>query len=473
MVFSSLMFIFYFLPLTLMVYYIVPKNLRNVCLLIISLIFYGWGEPIYIGIMLFSFIVDYTHGLLIEKYRDNNRRTKAILLSSILINLGLLAFFKYYDFIIININLIIGTNIRALNLPLPIGISFYTFQTMSYTIDVYRMEVPAQKKLVNLATYVTLFPQLIAGPIVRYKTVEKELNNRRENIDQFAEGVSRFIVGLGKKVLLANNIGMLWNDIQKISINEISILTAWLGIIAFSFQIYFDFSGYSDMAIGLGKMFGFNFLENFNYPYISRSVTEFWRRWHISLSTWFKDYLYIPLGGNKVSRKYVYLNLLIVWSLTGIWHGASWNYLMWGLYFGILIIIEKVILLKLLDKVWNSIRHLYTIILLCIGWTLFVFENLFEGMNYLKVMFGLRESNFIDNTFKYYFSNYIIVLIVLIIASTPIIKNKHHLLRDRLKGLKRILYENVIVNVTLLFILVLSTAYLVNSSFNPFLYFRF
>lgn len=473
MVFSSLVFLFYFLPIALLSYYITPRKLRNTVLLIISLLFYGWGEPIYILIMIFSFTVDYIHGLLIEKYRSDDKKAKMVLFSSIIINLGLLSFFKYYNFFINNINLVIGTNINNLSLALPIGISFYTFQTMSYTIDVYRREVFAQKNPVNLAAYVTLFPQLIAGPIVRYKTVEEELNNRNENIHKFSEGVSRFIIGLGKKVLLANNIGLLWNEIQKINLTELSVLTSWLGIVAFSFQIYFDFSGYSDMAIGLGKIFGFDFLENFNYPYISQSITEFWRRWHISLSTWFKDYVYIPLGGNKKSKNRTYLNLLIVWFLTGVWHGANWNYILWGLYFGVILIIEKAVFLKVLDRLWRPIRHIYVLFLLVVGWVIFVFEDLSIGLNYLSVMLGVKEAKFIDNIFKYYSYNYFIVFIILIIASTPILKHKHNLLTQKLTGIRKTLYQNIVVSAMLLVILVLSTAYLVDSSFNPFLYFRF
>ncbi len=346
MVFSSLTFLFIFLPVTLTLYFISPKKFKNVVLLITSLIFYAWGEPIYIFLMIFSSIVDYFHGLLIEKFRNENKKAKFVVLSSVVINLGLLSFFKYSDFLIDNFNHLFNTGFDTLDLPLPIGISFYTFQTMSYTIDVYRKEAPVQRSPLALATYVTLFPQLIAGPIVRYQTVAEQINDRKETIDKFADGVKRFIIGLGKKVLLANNIGMLWSEIQATNINDLTILTAWLGVFAFSFQIYFDFSGYSDMAIGLGKMFGFDFLENFNYPYISQSITEFWRRWHISLGTWFKDYVYVSLGGNKVSKIKMYRNLFIVWFLTGLWHGASWNFIVWGLYFGIIIAIEKAGLLK-------------------------------------------------------------------------------------------------------------------------------
>ena len=316
MVFSSIVFIFYFLPLVLLFYYLSPNKLRNFTLLVFSLIFYAWGEPIYILIMLFSSISDYIHALIIDKYRGTFK-SKLALISSIAINLGLLGFFKYSN----------------LGIPLPIGISFYTFQTMSYSIDVYRNNVPVQRNLISLATYVTLFPQLVAGPIVRYLDVANDLKYRTHNSDKFYEGVYRFIIGLSKKVILANNLGIIWFNIKSTPSSQLSMLTAWLGIICFTLQIYFDFSGYSDMAIGLGKMFGFTFLENFNFPYISKSITEFWRRWHISLGVWFRDYVYIPLGGNRCSKTRWIINIFIVWFLTGLWHGASYNFILWGLYF--------------------------------------------------------------------------------------------------------------------------------------------
>ncbi|MTI69276.1 MAG: MBOAT family protein [Firmicutes bacterium] len=471
MVFSSLVFLFNFLPITLLFYYISPDKYKNIILLIASLIFYAWGEPVYIFLMIFSSIVDYIHGLIIEKYRDS-KKAKLAVISSIIINLGLLSFFKYYDFFILNINLMFNTSFNSLNLPLPIGISFYTFQTMSYTIDVYRKKAPIKKSPIALATYVTLFPQLIAGPIVRYQTIAKQINKRKVNIDKFAEGIKRFIIGLSKKVLLANNIGMLFSEIQNTNISELTVLTAWLGIIAFSFQIYFDFSGYSDMAIGLGKMFGFDFLENFNYPYISQSITEFWRRWHISLGTWFKDYVYIPLGGNRLGKRKTYINLFIVWLLTGFWHGASWNFIFWGLYFGILIAIEKAFLLKYLNKLYRPIRHIYVIFLLIIGWVLFVFEDISIGYNYLKVMFGFNQVKLYDLKFVYYLYSYMITFFILIIASTPFIKNKHKVILNKLKE-KKGSYQYITVNSIYFILLFLSTAYLVDASYNPFLYFRF
>jgi len=422
MVFSSIFFLFYFLPIVLLIYYAVPRRFKNAVLFITSLIFYGWGEPIYITIMIFSTLVDYSHGILIDKYRGNKLKTKLLLLSSIAINLGLLAFFKYSDFFIQNINELFSTNFAYVDLPLPIGISFYTFQTMSYTIDVYLNKSPVQRNIISFGAYVTLFPQLIAGPIVQYNTIANQLDNRKENTLQFTSGIERFVIGLGKKVLLANNIGMLWDEISGLSINNMTILTAWLGIIAFSFQIYFDFSGYSDMAIGLGKMLGFDFLENFNYPYISKSITEFWRRWHISLGSWFRDYVYIPLGGNRVGKVKLFRNIAIVWFLTGFWHGASWNYILWGIYFGIILSLEKVFVLKMLNRVHPIIGHIYAIILIIFGWVLFAFENIVDGLRYFKVMLGYVGLPLYDKRFLYYLTSYGVILLLSVFCSTPIFK---------------------------------------------------
>lgn len=473
MVFSSLTFLFAFLPVILVFYFLSPSKMRNIILLLASLIFYAWGEPVYILLMIFSSIVDYIHGLMIEKYRADDKKAKLFVLSSIIINLTLLSFFKYTDFLLLNINHLFGTSFISPNLPLPIGISFYTFQTMSYTIDVYRQEAPVQKSFIALATYVTLFPQLIAGPIVRYQTIAEQINKRTNNLNKFAVGVKRFIIGLGKKVLLANNIGLLWSQIQNTNIADLTVLTAWLGIIAFAFQIYFDFSGYSDMAIGLGKMFGFDFLENFNYPYISQSITEFWQRWHISLGAWFKDYLYIPLGGNRVRKIIRYRNLFMVWFLTGLWHGASWNFVIWGLYFGVIIAIEKAGLLNLLEVLSKPISHIYVVLLLLVGWVLFVFDDFAGGMAYLKVMFGFQQVNLFDTQFIYYICNHFIVLLILIISVTPFIKNRHKALLEKLEGKQKVFYQNVLVPVIYFLILLLSTIYLVDGSYNPFLYFRF
>ena len=470
MVFSSLVFLFVFLPLTLLLYFSVPRRLRNTILLIVSLIFYAWGEPIYIILMLFSTVTDFVHGLLVERYRNQPKKAKLVVLSSITINLGLLVFFKYSTFLLTNINLLFHTNFYIPQMSLPIGISFYTFQTMSYTIDVFRQEAKAKKNMIDLGAYVTMFPQLIAGPIVRYQTIANQLDHRVESEDLFAKGIWRFTIGLGKKVLLANNIGLLWNQIQLTEMSDLSIVMAWLGLVAFGFQIYFDFSGYSDMAIGLGYLFGFELLENFNYPYISQSITEFWRRWHISLGSWFRDYVYIPLGGNRKGKKRMYLNLFIVWMLTGLWHGASWNFVLWGLYFGILIIIEKAFLLFWLSRAPRWMRHVYTIILLLIGWGLFAFEDFHQLINYFTVLFGLRNATWVNQETLYYLSQNIILFVLLTIASTPMIRLIGQKLFNSPYGSVIIAF---IVPMICLLILIASTAYLVDSSYNPFLYFRF
>ncbi len=470
MVFSSLVFLFVFLPLTLLLYFSVPRRLRNTILLIVSLIFYAWGEPIYIILMLFSTVTDFVHGLLVERYRNQPKKAKLVVLSSITINLGLLVFFKYSTFLLTNINLLFHTNFYIPQMSLPIGISFYTFQTMSYTIDVFRQEAKAKKNMIDLGAYVTMFPQLIAGPIVRYQTIANQLDHRVESEDLFAKGIWRFTIGLGKKVLLANNIGLLWNQIQLTEMSDLSIVMAWLGLVAFGFQIYFDFSGYSDMAIGLGYLFGFELLENFNYPYISQSITEFWRRWHISLGSWFRDYVYIPLGGNRKGKKRMYLNLFIVWMLTGLWHGASWNFVLWGLYFGILIIIEKAFLLFWLSRAPRWMRHVYTIILLLIGWGLFAFEDFHQLINYFTVLFGLRNATWVNQETLYYSSQNIILFVLLTIASTPMIRLIGQKLFNSPYGS---VIKAFIVPMICLLILIASTAYLVDSSYNPFLYFRF
>ena len=470
MVFSSLVFLFVFLPLTLVLYFIVPRNCRNFILLIVSLIFYAWGEPIYILLMLFSTVVDFIHGLLVEYYADQPKKAKRVVLSSVFINLGLLMFFKYSGFIISNINQLLGTQFNIPSIALPIGISFYTFQTMSYTIDVFRKDAPAQRNIISLGAYVTMFPQLIAGPIVRYQTVADQLNNRVETQARFADGVQRFIIGLGKKVLLANNIGLLWDQISSTETSNLSVLTSWLGVIAFGLQIYFDFSGYSDMAIGLGKMFGFELLENFNYPYISQSITEFWRRWHISLGTWFRDYVYIPLGGNRKGKWRTYFNVFIVWFLTGLWHGASWNFVLWGLYFGVIITLEKAFLMKWLNQFPTIIRHIYTLFLLLVGWGLFAFDNFTHLKAYFKVMFSLEDVALYNQMTLHYFTSNAILLLILVIASTPLLKVIYHKL---IQSKYSLIIELIIIPMACLLILTLSTAYLVDSSYNPFLYFRF
>ena len=467
MVFSSLLFLFVFLPLTLLVYYISPKPIRNLVLFIASLVFYAWGEPIYILIMLFSTFFDYFNGLLIDKHRDNNKFTKLVLINSLVINLGILCFFKYYGFIVTNINSFFNLNLKLLNFPLPLGISFYTFQTLSYTIDVYLGNVSVQNNIISFGTYVTMFPQLVAGPIVRYSDISYEIDNRKETFQLFGEGAELFVIGLGKKVLLANNIGILWDSIKATPINDISILSAWLGILAFTFQIYFDFSGYSDMAIGLGKMFGFNFMKNFDYPYISKSVTEFWRRWHISLGTWFREYVYIPLGGNREGEFKQYRNLFIVWFLTGLWHGANWNFILWGLYYCVFIIIEKAFLKKWLDKS-PILSHIYTLLVVIVGWVFFEFENIGQGFKYIGTMFGFGGNPVYDSTSLYYILTYGLIFILLVICSTPLIKKGVYKLRKNPGTRNSIVYSIIII-----LVLFICTAYLVNESYNPFLYFRF
>ena len=458
MVFSSITFLFYFLPLVLFSYFLSPSKLKNLTLLIFSLIFYTFGEPKYIFIMIFSTIIDYIHALIIDKYR-NTLKAKIALISSIIVNLNLLVFFKYSNFFISIINSIFSANLDLLNLTLPIGISFYTFQTMSYTIDVYKNEAKPQKNILNLATFITLFPQLVAGPIVRYVDIAKQLDTRNSDIDKIYNGIYRFIIGLSKKILLANNLGIIWSSIKISQYRELSILTSWLGIICFSLQIYFDFSGYSDMAIGLGKIFGFDFLENFNFPYISKSITEFWRRWHISLGLWFRDYVYIPLGGNKVSKLKWFRNIFIVWFLTGLWHGASFNFILWGLYFGFILILEKLFILNILNKLPDFFKHTYTLLLVIIGFVFFEIENLKDIFNYFNAMFNLNNE-FIDSTFIYYLTPNITLIIISIISSTPLIKN--------------ILDKNIYIRFIFIILgFILSVSFLVDSSFNPFLYFRF
>lgn len=468
MVFSSLIFIFVFLPITILIYYLAPKSLRNLVFLIASLVFYAWGEPVYIFIMLFSTVFDYLNGLAIDKYRRQKNIAKAVLINSLVVNLGILGFFKYSDFIVRNINSFFNLNIYLKALPLPLGISFYTFQTLSYTIDVYLDKVPVQKNIISFGTYVTMFPQLVAGPIVRYSEIAKELDNRRESLYLFGEGAELFIIGLSKKVLLANNIGLLWDSIKITPIRELSVLSAWLGILAFTFQIYFDFSGYSDMALGLGKMFGFNFMKNFDYPYISKSITEFWRRWHISLGAWFREYVYIPLGGNREGKLKQFRNLIIVWLLTGLWHGANWNFILWGLYYGVFLIIEKTFLLSWFENKSNLIKRIYTLMVVIVGWVFFEFENLSLGMAFIKSMFGFGNKPLINSNAIYYLYTNAFLFIVLIISSTPIPKNLFIRLKEKMNG-----GETVLIPIAYMFLIFLCTAYLVNETYNPFLYFRF
>ena len=463
MVFSGLPFLFFYLTVVLLVYKLTPLKLRNLFLLLASLFFYGWGEPVYIVIMFLSTAVDYTHGMLVEKWRADDRKARMAVASSVFFNLLILVFFKYYDFLAGSINAITGLHLPILGIPLPIGISFYTFQTMSYTIDVYRKDAPVQKNIITFGTFVTLFPQLIAGPIIQYKSVAEQLKHREEGLGKFVSGVERFSVGLAKKVLLANAIGKLWDVFLATQVEELTVVGAWLGLAAYAFQIYFDFSGYSDMAVGLGRMFGFEFMENFNYPYISKSIVEFWKRWHISLTNWFREYLYFPLGGSRCSRAKWIRNILIVWTLTGIWHGAGWNFLLWGLYYAVWMLAERLFWGKYLEKLPAVVQHVYTMVIVLIGWGLFAIEDMGQLGGYLATCFG--AGRFIDAATLYQLRSYLPMLVILVFASTPLASKLYRRLGEDTQAVVR--------PVLVLASLVLCTASLVDASYNPFLYFRF
>lgn len=470
MVFSSLVFLTIFLPITILVYYLMPnRKLKNLSILLSSLFFYAWGEPVYIVLMIFSIFNDYFHAIYIDKFKKSNRlqAAKYLLVSSVVINLGLLFFFKYSNFLIDNLNYLFNMELGSLNLALPIGISFYTFQTMSYTIDVYRGKVNVQKSIISLGTYVALFPQLVAGPIVRYITIEDELENRKESFQLFAEGLRRFIIGLGKKVIIANQMAIIADTVFNSGTSDIGSLIILLGTLGYTFQIYFDFSGYSDMAIGLGKMFGFNFNENFNYPYISKSITDFWRRWHISLGTWFKDYIYIPLGGNRNGKLKWYRNIFIVWFITGLWHGAAYNYIIWGLYFGIILALEKIIS-PYTKKIPTLVKHFYALTLIIIGWIIFRIENISLLQTYIFNLLTLKPGNLFD----YLVDNYAIIgalpyLPLAVIGSTPLIKK----MIDHFNNKNTV--TNLILDLYLILILIYSLVILVSGFYNPFIYFRF
>lgn len=486
MIFSSVLFLFRFLPIFLICYFGAPlrgenlKRMRNLILFLGSLLFYAWGEPVYVVLMLFSTVSDYVHGLRIEKCRENGKSGRGWLISSIIINLLMLGFFKYADFLIGVCNGVFGIDIPLLNLPLPIGISFYTFQTMSYSIDVYRGEVKAQKNILDFGVFVTMFPQLIAGPIVKYKTAEPYLKDRTTTWEDAAYGIRRFVLGLGKKVLFANNIGMIWTEIGTRNPSELTAGMAWLGILAFAFQIYFDFSGYSDMAIGLGAIFGFRFPENFNYPYISKSITEFWRRWHISLSSWFKEYVYIPLGGNRKGLSRQMVNILIVWALTGIWHGAGLNFLLWGLWFAFFLIMEKMFLGKWLQKLPGMVGWLYSMLVVLVGWVFFALEPGTAGQigGYLKAMIGLNGGAVTDAETMYMLTNNGLLFVLLIVGMTPVTGKLYQRIKERLLKIteSKPIWSwciSLVEDVVLVAIFLLSVAYVVEASYNPFLYFRF
>lgn len=460
MIFSNIFFIFRFLAVVLVLYYAAPYKYKNGIITIASLIFYSWGEVKYFPIMLASTVVDFFASQTIEKHRDNKKITRIALACSMIFNLGNLFFFKYTDFFISNINNFFGTSIPLLKLTLPLGISFYTFQTMSYTIDVYWGKVKAEDSIINFSAYVTMFPQLIAGPIVRYTDIAAKLNTYegRITLDGINEGIKLFILGLGKKVLIANNVGALWTDIETMGFASVSTPLAWLGIIAYSLQIYFDFSGYSLMAIGLGKMLGFDFPQNFNLPYISKSITEFWRRWHITLSSWFREYVYIPLGGNRKGLKRQILNMLVVWFLTGFWHGADWNFMLWGLYYFILLALEKMFLLDFL-KNKKVLARVYTLIAIAVGWAIFYITDLPALGGFIVKMFSFSGGV----SAVYFFKNYIISIIVGILCSTTLTTKFYDKFKD----------NNLVMIPLLTAIFLLSIAYLVDSTYNPFIYFRF
>lgn len=464
MVFSSLVFMFAYLPITLLAYYLVPRQGRNIFLFIVNLIFYGWGEPKLVLLMVFNIFFNYIGGWLVDKYRADAKKKKLFLILTCVLDICILAVFKYTGMITETLNMLPFLNIPELQISLPIGISFYTFQTMSYVIDVYRDDAPVSKNFINFGTYVALFPQLIAGPIVRYRDVAEQLVNRRETLEMFTKGVKLFMVGLAKKVIIANTMGTLTTNIFATT-DENGVVGTWVGMIAYTFQIYFDFSGYSDMACGLGNMMGFEFLKNFNYPYIAKSITDFWRRWHISLSTWFKEYVYIPLGGNRKGVKRQILNLLIVWGLTGLWHGAAYNFVLWGLYYGLLLILEKFVLKKFLDRLPSFVQHIYTLFIIIIGWGLFYFTDVGQLGEFMVDLFNFGNGICGDQAFNLIMSN-LPMLIIAAVASTPLATMLYTRFEHRrFMWIPETLY--------CMGVLVVSTASLVNQSYNPFLYFRF
>ncbi len=459
MVFSSILFLFRFFPIAMLVYYIAPRRYKNLVLLVESLVFYSWGEVRYFPIMIASILVDFIASNGIERHRQSKGACRAFLTLSVVFNLGMLGFFKYTNFLLLNLGAVTGLSFPALSLTLPLGISFYTFQTMSYTIDVYRGKVPAERNIVDFGAFVVLFPQLIAGPIVRYTDVNRELKSRVITLDGVQEGIDIFIRGLGRKVLIANNIGALWTEVSAMNFEVISTPLAWLGILAYTFQIYFDFSGYSQMAIGLGRMLGFRFPENFNDPYIAKSVTEFWRRWHMTLGSWFREYLYIPLGGNRCSFPRQVFNLFVVWAATGLWHGASWNFVLWGLYFFVFLVLEKAFLRPRLEKT-RVLGHLYLLFLVVVSWAIFAITDFAALGRFLAAMFSFRPGT----EWLYYLRNYGVTFLLAGFLSTPLLAKWEARWGERGRMAK---------NLALGVVLIASIAYLEDATYNPFLYFRF
>ncbi|WP_369900899.1 MBOAT family protein [Bacillus manliponensis] len=466
MVFSSSIFLFVFLPLVLFFYFIVPAKLRNFVLLVFSLVFYAWGEPRFVVLMLFSIVLNYILGLLVHHYETRKNMKRTFLIMAIVGNILLLAYFKYITFFTDIINDLLQLSIHIEPVPLPIGISFYTFQAMSYVIDIYRKDGEVQKNPLNLALYISIFPQLIAGPIVRYNIVAKQMKKRIHSFERVAEGIQIFIIGLAKKILIANQAGIVADKIFALPPAEISVTTAWIGILAYTLQIYFDFSGYSHMAIGLGKIFGFDFPKNFNYPYISKSISEFWRRWHITLGSWFRDYVYIPLGGNRVSKLANYRNLFIVWGLTGLWHGASWTFITWGLYYGFIIAIEKAGLERLIQKLWSPLQHVYVLLIVMVGWVFFRADNFTYSFHYLQTMFGIQANGLTDTNTMLYVHEHWMIFVIAIFAATPIMANIT-------KKMQHTVAIQIARPIVLLTLFTISIMYLVNATYNPFIYFRF
>lgn len=468
MVFSSITFLFYFLPAMMILYALAPHRLKNLVMILASFVFYAWGEVRFVPVMLALSVVDFVFAKLMEKNRANDKKRKLYMLIPVLCNLGVLIYFKYTNFIMGNIFGLFGMASPFVQVVLPIGVSFNSFQSISYAIDVYRGTTKCEEKYYNYLAYTTLFPQIIAGPIVRYVTVENDLDDHMLTVESFSLGMRRFILGLGKKVLIANNVGLIWSEISEGAAGEPSVLLYWIGILAYTFQIYFDFSGYSDMAIGLARVFGLSFDENFNYPYISRSVTEFWRRWHITLGAWFRDYVYIPLGGNRGSKGRHLRNLLIVWALTGLWHGASWNFMIWGIYFSLILILEKYYLLGKLEKLPSVLRHLYTMLVVMVSWVIFYFEDLGKVLQYLKGMFGFGSVPLYNQKSLYYLLSYGLIFIVAAYFSTP---HSKKIQEEKEQGKK--LVFNLFSTAVYGFLFIACIAYLVDSTYNPFLYFRF
>lgn len=471
MLFASYTFLFIFLPLLLLIYFLSDKKYRNYILTAFSLFFYAYGGPKYLILMLFSITVNYIMGLLVDKYRSKENVAKLIVALATVINLLFLGYYKYADFFITNIDKIFKLDIPLANVVLPIGISFYTFQGLSYVIDIYRGHGKVQKNPFNVALYISLFPQLIAGPIVRYETIAQQIDNRETNIDKYSLGFQRFILGLSKKLIIANTFGQIADTVFSMEILDINFALSWIGAIAYMIQIYYDFGGYSDMAIGLGKMFGFDFLENFNYPYFATSITDFWRRWHISLSTWFRDYVYIPLGGNRKGKLRHILNILIVWALTGFWHGSSWHFMLWGVYYGLLLLLEKFVLKNILEKCPQILKRIYTLIIVLIGWVIFRADYTSYALHFIKIMFSF---NFDSNNlmiFLQYFVNYKWEFLIACVGSVPTIKWIYNWLIEKKNIKENYLY--LLKSLICVVLLIFSISYLVGGSYNPFIYFRF